>query len=161
VKDSSLSTVQFQKVAPGGGGVVVEVSGIYKDAASDIEFAIAGNSKSIIVLPGDPAKVEFQDPPSNGKAVVDPGRQFTVKVQVYDKYDNKVTSATDVTLKSTAPDIGNVVGDGAAKSDSTGLALFKIEVTGGNLSDTIPLVATLTGKSATDNATMVVGNTLK
>jgi hypothetical protein len=155
LKDSSLNTVQFQKVAPGGGGVVVGVSGIYKNG--DIEFAIAGNSKSIIVLPGDPAKVEFQDPPSKGKAVVDPGRQFTVKVQVYDKFDNKVSSAADVTLKSTAPDIGNVIGDGAAKSDSAGLALFKVEVTSGNLNDSFPIIATLKSNGVTDNATMVVG----
>ena len=149
--------VMFTKVPEPGKTDIVSVAGKFQNPGQDIVFPIFGSSVPITILPGPPAKVEFQDPPSNGVAIVDPGQVYTVKVQVYDEYDNKTGQTATVSLASGAPLIGDVVGLPTDESDSTGLAVFQIGVTEGDVNDTFPLVATLMSNGFTDNAKGVVG----
>lgn len=151
-------TVVFTKV-PDGGFDRVSVSGIFSNPNQpDINFAIRGSSPAITILPGEAAKIAFQDPPSNGSRVVDPGISYPVQVQAFDKYDNKVNTATSIAMVSSKPDIGDVVaGQSPMNTDSTGLAFIQVKVTSGKENDTFPIVATLVSKGVTDNAKIVVG----
>lgn len=149
--------VKFTRV-PTGGLEIVAVGGLFKASNNDT-LAIRGSSDPITVKAGLPDSLEFQDPPSKGFAKIDPGRPFDVTVQVYDKYGNKIDQQTDVSLSSTRVDKADVVGGGpkTVKTDSSGLATFKVEVTGGTKNDTIPLSSKLVLNNKTDNAFLIVG----
>ncbi|HEX2956934.1 MAG TPA: hypothetical protein VHO70_08875, partial [Chitinispirillaceae bacterium] len=87
---SGLTTpVMFTKI-PDNGWDVIKVNGIYIPVVGEAGRAIMGTSAQINIKPGPPAKILFQAPPSNGLDMIYPGSPFDVKLQVYDKYDNKV-----------------------------------------------------------------------
>lgn len=150
--------VKFTKV-PSEGIEFVAVGGLFK-ASNDDFLAIRGTSDQIIIKPGPPDYLEFQSPPSKGVDKIDPGREYDVKIAVYDKYGNKIDQVTDVTLSSEKTDKGDVVGGGPKTSptDSTGVVHFLVEVIeGAQKNDSIPLVASLKVTGKTDNATLIVG----
>lgn len=154
-KGSYEVEVKFTKVPEGGASDMVQVNGLFTVDQSSL--AISGNSKDIKVKPGDPDHLKFSNPPSKKYGIIDPGRNFDVKVIVYDKYENQIDQKTDVTLKSLDPGKGDVVGEGSTKTDSTGTAYFKVEVTGGAEKDTFKLEAKLVVKDNTDDANLIVG----
>ena len=162
IQNTSTNTVIFTKV-PESGTDRVSVSGIFTNAQQGISYGMKGTSDPITILPGPPAKLAFFDPPSQGTGTVNPGLPYHVKIQIYDQFDNKVRQPASVSLQSTAPDIGDVVGSTGGTpvngmSDTSGMVSFPVGVTNGDLNDTFPLIATLLiSTPATDNAKMVVG----
>lgn len=155
---SYLVEVKFTRVPPEG-IEFVSVGGLFK-ASSDDFLAIRGTSDQIIVKAGPPDNLQFQSPPSKGVDKIDPGREYDVKIAVYDKYGNRIDQKTDVTLKSEKTNKGDVVGGGpkTSSTDTTGIVHFLVEVKeGAQKNDSIPLVASLKVTGNTDNATLVVG----
>jgi len=159
VKGTLIKEGYFTKV-PSSGYDRVSVNGAY---AKQI---FLGNSKSIRILPGDPEKVTFQTPPSKGYAEI-PGFLDNGSVRVEDKFGNSVGKGIEVKIKSTTPDIGDILKSDDSPAggenvvcvtDSTGIASFKATVTEGDKGDTIPLIATLVENNATDSAKLIVGN---
>jgi hypothetical protein len=144
----------FTKV-PDGGFEAVAAAGIFKSGSNNL--AIWGISSKIKVNPGAPEKVMFLDPPSHGRAVIDPGAPYDVYLQVYDKYDNKVAQKTDVSLASLRPTIGKVEGPETVTSNDSGVAKLQVMVDEGQINDTFPIVGTLKMNNNTDSSTMVVG----
>lgn len=160
-KKRSITEVKFTKVPNNDGMEIVQVAGCF--TANSSKYSIFGDSDPIKVKPGDPDHLKFSNPPSKKYGIIDPGRNFDVKVIVYDKYENQIDQKTDVTLKSLEPGKGDVVGEGDAvgpkttKTDSTGTAYFKVKVTGGSEKDTFKLEAKLVVKDNTDDASLIVG----
>jgi hypothetical protein len=159
VRGTLIKEGYFTKV-PSSGYDRVSVNGAYG------KQIFLGNSKTIRILPGTPEKVTFQTPPSKGLTVI-PGFLDNGSVRVEDKYGNSVGKGIQVKIRSTAPDIGDILNDDDSPAkgkdvisitDSTGKATFRAIVTEGDKDDTIPLIATLVQNSATDNAKLVVGN---
>ncbi|MBD3391389.1 MAG: hypothetical protein GF418_05015 [Chitinivibrionales bacterium] len=151
----------FIKVPSGDGLEYVQVSGIWRstsDPGNVIPFY--GTSDGIRIKPGPPAKVVFQDPPSNdlvsAPTVIDPGINFNGSVQVYDQYDNKVDQAVQVQLSSSDDTKGDIVGDKVITTDVAGLGTFLVAVTNGAKDDVFTLTARITGDK-TDQADMKVG----
>jgi len=160
IQVSGVFEVIFRKVPEGNGLEIVSASGIFKNPTdTTIQLAVMGTSQGIKILPGEPALVEFQDPPSKGKKVIDPGAPSTITAQVMDEFGNKINQQTDVVLTSLRTDVGNVVSGGAAqKTDSTGKVKWQVEVIEGNENDTFDITAQLVVKpDAVDKATIVVG----
>ncbi len=160
-KVEGVTTVQvmFTKVPSGGGLEYVAVSGIWKAGANTLAFY--GISNGVKILPGDPEKVAFQDPPSKIKTpgaapVVDPGTLYTVKVEVRDRFDNPVGGTATVSIKSNNPTIGDIDGAATATTDSAGIATFKAKVTTGDLNEIFELEASIPGKPS-DKADLKVG----
>ena len=158
VEGITTAPVMFTKVPPGGTEYVT-VSGIWKNGTNTLAFY--GVSDGIRILPGDPEKVVFQDPPSKilnpGSApVIDPGVVYPVKVEVRDRFDNPVSSAVTVTFKSNQPAIGDIDGSATATTDSAGIAIVKAKVTNGDLNQLFELEASIPGKPA-DKADLKVG----
>ncbi|MDB5106194.1 MAG: hypothetical protein JWP91_3883 [Fibrobacteres bacterium] len=158
VEGVTTTPVLFTKV-PAGGLEYVTVSGIWKNGTNTLAFY--GVSDGIRILPGDPEKVLFQDPPSKiqnpGSApVIDPGQLYAVKAEVRDRFDNAITTPVTVTLKSNQPAIGDVDGSATAATDSLGIAVFKAKVTNGELNQTFELEASIPGKTP-DKADLKVG----
>lgn len=155
IQNKQAFDVMFTKIPPGG-LEIVRVAGIWQNGGQSIAFL--GTSEGIKVLPGAPAKLVFQDPPSKSSGatpVIDPGQQYAVKVQVYDAYDNKVP-APSVSIQSLNKAIGDITGPAQAATDSTGLATFRAVVTNGDLNETFDLKADLPG-NITDQGTLKVG----
>lgn len=159
VKGTQIEEGYFTKV-PSSGYDRVAVNGAYG------KQIFLGTSKATKILPGAPEKVTFQNPPSKGLAII-AGYLDDGSVKVVDKYDNAVGEGIEVKIRSTAPEIGDILKDDesyaegkdvVSVTDATGEAYFRASVTDGNKDDTIPLVATLVENSATDNAKLVVGN---
>jgi hypothetical protein len=158
VEGATTAPVLFTKV-PAGGIEYVTVSGIWKNGTNTLAFY--GVSDGIRVLPGDPEKVLFQDPPSKlanpGSApVIDPGVSYPVKVEVRDRFDNPIGAPVTVSIKSNQPAIGDVDGPATAVTDSLGIASFKAKVTNGDLDQLFELEASLPDKAA-DKADLKVG----
>jgi|GEM_PF-1080334 hypothetical protein len=159
VRGTLVKEGYFTKV-PSSGYDRVSVNGAY------VKQIFLGNSKSIRILPGDPEKITFQNPPSKGYAEI-PGFLENGSIRVEDKYGNAVGKGIEVKIKSTTPDIGDILKDDnspaggedvVSVTDSTGHAFFKATVTEGDKGDTIPVIATLVENNATDNAKLIVGN---
>jgi hypothetical protein len=144
----------FTKV-PESGFEAVNAAGIFKSGTNNL--AIWGISSKIKVNPGKPEKIMFLDPPSRGRAVIDPGAPFDVYLQVYDKYENKVAQKTNVGLESLRPTIGKVEGPAEVTSNDSGVAKLQLIVDDGQINDTFPVVGKLMMNGNTDNSTMVVG----
>ncbi len=158
VEGITTAPVMFSKV-PSGGIEYVTVSGIWKNGTNTLAFY--GVSDGIKILPGDPDKVVFQDPPSKilnpGSApVVDPGQLYAVKVEVRDRFDNVIAMPVTVSIKSNQPAIGDIEGAATATTDSLGIATFKAKVTNGELNQTFELEASIPGKTP-DKADLKVG----
>jgi hypothetical protein len=159
VEGTTNKQIMFNKV-PGGGGIeYVAVSGIWKSGSNTLAFY--GISQGVKILPGDPEKVTFQDPPSKiqfpGSApVVDPGTLYPIKLQVQDKFDNPAGAGNAVSIKSNNPTIGDIDGAATATTDSLGIVTFKAKVTTGDLNDLFELEATIPGKPS-DKADLKVG----
>lgn len=159
VQGTVIKDGYFTKI-PLSGTDNVAVSGAY---GKQIFF---GSSQKVRILPGDPEKVTFQTPPSKGYAEI-PGFLDNGSVRVEDKFGNAVGKGIQVKIKSTTPDIGDILKsdetpaggeDVVCVTDSTGIASFKATVTEGDKGDTIPLIATLVENNATDSAKLIVGN---
>ncbi|MBD3418580.1 MAG: hypothetical protein GF398_00535 [Chitinivibrionales bacterium] len=152
--------VVFTKV-PQNGFEYVSASGLWEDPGEKNSVAFFGVSDAIRVLPGDPDKAIFEDPPSNSISanppIIDPGQTYDVQVQVYDKFDNKINQATSVSIKSLHPLIGNVEGLKSSSTDTTGAVSFKSKVTNGALHEVYTLETTLTVNSRKDSADLKVG----
>lgn len=157
-------TAVFTRV-PAGGLEIVRVSGLWENG--DLGLAFLGVSKGIRILPGAPAKVAFQSPPSKidnpGIApVADPGIPFEGEISVYDAFNNQITAPTTLSVKSNQPGIGDIVGaaaPGAAvtiTTDSTGLGHFQALVTEGEKDQLFELEASIPGIPS-DKADLKVG----
>lgn len=159
-KDFYETTVKFTRV-PDGGVEIVSARGLFSliNGSHKDTLPISGTSEPVRVKAGPPDSLSFSSPPSGGVDKIDPGKDYDVKILVFDMYGNRVDQQTDVTLTSTIPEKADIVGGGpkTSKTDSTGVVYFKVEVTTGTKNDTIPLVATLVANSKTDNAKLVVG----
>ena len=156
IQGISKNTVVFTKV-PESGYDGVEVSGMFTNPNDPKAFfPIRGSSKDIRINPGPPEVIVFQDPPSKGVKVIDRGGAHDVTLQVTDRYDNNINSSTSVGMVSNDKNVGDVV-TGTVETDETGLAVFQVRVTNGELNDTFPIVATLLVNNATDDAKIVVG----
>src|SRR5690606_12858019 len=150
--------VMFTRV-PQGGVEYVTVSGIYKN--NENTLALYGVSAGVKILPADPEKIVFQDPPSKiltpGSApVIDPGVLYPVKVDVRDRFDNQVTTPASVSIKSNHPEIGDIDGPATGTTDSVGIATFRAKVTNGDLNQLFELEASIAGKTP-DKADLKVG----
>jgi len=157
---SGVTTKQilFTKV-PAGEIEYVAVSGIWKNGDKTVAFY--GISQGVKILPGDPAKIAFQNPPSKitspGAApVIDPGTLYPVTVEVRDIFDNPVAGSATVTIKSNNPTIGDIDGPTTATTDSNGVAKFNAKVTTGDLNQTFELEASIPNKPS-DKADLKVG----
>lgn len=151
--------VQFTKVPLPDGLEFVNVGGLFKASNGDF-LAIRGTSDQITVKPGSPDYLEFQSPPSKGVDKIDPGREYDVRIAVYDKYGNRIDQKTNVTLTSQKTNKGDVVGGGpkTSSTDSTGVVHFSVVVAdGAQKNDSIPLTGKLEVTGKTDNATLIVG----
>jgi len=150
--------IQFTRV-PTGSVEYVTAAGIWKSGTQTLAFY--GVSDGITILPGDPEKILFQDPPSKiltpGAApVLDPGILYPVKVQVRDKFDNNIATPIEVTIKSNNPTIGDIDGAKTAMTDENGIASFNAKVTTGDVDQIFELEASIPGKPA-DKADLKVG----
>ncbi|MBW8890042.1 MAG: hypothetical protein JF616_19985, partial [Fibrobacteres bacterium] len=150
--------ILFTKV-PAGNIEYVAVSGIWKQGDKTVAFY--GISQGVTILPGDPAKIAFQNPPSKitspGAApVIDPGTLYPVTVEVRDIFDNPVGGSATVTIKSNNPTIGDIDGPTTAVTDSNGVAKFNAKVTTGDLNQTFELEASIPNKPS-DKADLKVG----
>ncbi|NLG18057.1 MAG: hypothetical protein GX556_12060, partial [Fibrobacter sp.] len=150
ITGESKSNVIFTRV-PEGGQERVKVSGIY------INYVLIGYSDPITILPLSPAKVTFQDPPSNSIGYLKLGRLAPVTVQVLDKYGNKVNKTAKVCLTSSDSSKVKVLPPDTVTSDSTGLAVFQVSTgSKGAHKDTVQLTALLVKNNFTDSASMTV-----
>jgi hypothetical protein len=158
--------VVFTKV-PQGGIEIVSLTGIW-GGPNDTE--VFQGSAAIRVLPGPPAAVVFQDPPSNSLTlnrtsfpVIPPGPIYNGKLNVYDVYGNIVNTSTQVTLNSLSPNLATVDGtsqDTTITTDLSGVGTFGIQTTNlAQFSNPISIQALLTGKTSRDTTTMTVGKT--
>ena len=154
--------VMFTKV-PTGGIEIVSLSGIWM-AATDTE--VFQGSTSIRVLPGPPATVLFQDPPSKTYAVPVPptlpqGSQYPGFLYVYDKYGNKTNAPATITLSSLTPTQGTFVGgnpDLTITTNDTGTGLFSVAAaSGATTGSPVRLQAVFSATNDTDLAIMIVG----
>jgi hypothetical protein len=149
--------VMFTKI-PDQGWDIITANGIYWAVQDEAGQAIMGTSAQINIKPGPPAKILFQAPPSNGLDIIYPGISYGVKLQVYDKYDNKVKTVTRVKLSSGNTAKGDVDGSSEVDTDTNGVAILKMKVTGGKEKDTIPIKGALVSVAgAEDNAKLIVG----
>ena len=156
--------VVFTKV-PQGGIEIVSLSGIW-GGPNDTE--VFQGSATIRLLPGPPAAVVFQNPPSNSfganPPVIGPGSVFPGQLYVYDTYGNRVNTSSSVTLSSLSANIANIVGANptlAITTDSTGVGTFGVQTTNAATKGEIfNITALLTGKNNNDTAAMIVGNPL-
>jgi hypothetical protein len=160
VTQVSRVLVVFTKV-PEGGIEYVRATGTWTNGTAQ-KTAFAGTSNAIKILPGPPAKVIFQNPPSKilnpgAIPVVDPGADYPVKLAVTDLFDNRVSAPASVTIKSLQPLIGDIAGTAAANTDSTGSVSFNAKVTQGAKDDIFTLEATLVANGKTDQADLKVG----
>jgi hypothetical protein len=153
----SATNAIFTKV-PESGTDEVSVTGVFVNQSQNISMVFRGSSDPIKILPGDPAKVKFQSPPSGTVGQVNPGAVVPVTAQIYDEYDNKVTQPADVTLSTSDPSKINVVGSVSATSDETGMVKFQVGVgPEGRQYDTVDITATLVINNEPDKAKMYVG----
>ena len=154
----SATNAIFTKV-PESGTDEVSVTGVFANQSQNISMVFRGSSDPINILPGDPAKVKFQNPPSGTVGQVNPGAVVPVTAQIYDEYGNKVNKPVDVTLSSTDTTKIRIVGSSTSTSDETGLVTFQVQVgPEGKQNDTVEIVATLTLNNAKDSAKLIIGN---
>ncbi len=147
----------FTKV-PESGTDRIRGAGVWE--SSDQSAAFLGVSDQITINPGSPAKVEFQDPPSNSlvnqPTVINPGVEYDGELQVYDMYENKVDQESSVDISSDNASIGDIMGAASITTDNTGLGTFQVEVTNGSKGDVFTLLAEVSGLGE-DDADMEVG----
>jgi hypothetical protein len=142
---------------PENGFEAVIARGEFTNSSQAIRYAIWGVSKDIKVNPGVAENIVFIAPGSKTNNIIDPGQKYDVKLQLTDKFGNKVKQATAVSLKSLKTEFGNVIGSGDTLSDANGIASFNVEVTNGDLYDTFPIVGTLKLNGKADTTFMIVG----
>lgn len=142
---------------PGNGYEAVIASGEFISTAAGNRMAIWGVSNDIKVNPGVAENIAFVAPGSKQNTIIDPGQLYDVRLQLTDKYGNKVKLATEVKLSSLKPDIGNVNGAATVMSDGNGVASFKVEVTNGDINEIFPIVGKLSLNGNADTTFMVVG----
>lgn len=158
----SATKVVVFTVVPSGGVEYVMVSGMWSEAGNSVAFY--GASAGIRVLPGPPASMQFQDPPSNSittgnPPVLDPGVNYRGSLQVFDRWGNKVDTAVSVALSSSRPDWADIVGPRTITTDTTGRGTFLVAVVNGPQDS----IFTLNGRvdsAITDNANMKIGEPL-
>ncbi|HEX2956936.1 MAG TPA: hypothetical protein VHO70_08885 [Chitinispirillaceae bacterium] len=144
-------------LVPTNGYEAIIASGEFVNTAAGNRMAIWGVSNDIKVNPGVAENIAFVAPGSKQNTIIDPGQLYDVRLQLTDKYGNKVKSAAEVKLISLKPDFGNVNGAATVMSDASGIASFKAEVTNGDLNDTFPLVGKLSLNGNADTTFMIVG----
>ncbi|MFW6255104.1 MAG: hypothetical protein ACOC41_09280, partial [Chitinivibrionales bacterium] len=121
-----------------------------------------GISDGITILPGEPAEIVFQDPPSNlisggVPPNIDPGIPYEGYLEVYDRFGNRVDQVSQVQLTSLHPDIGNFVGGTQTiTTDVDGVGHFTVEITNGAEDDIFTLQGAIQGMTP-DQADMKVG----
>jgi hypothetical protein len=150
----------------------ISASGVYVSGANRLPIL---GTLDIVVRPGAPEKVAFQNPlpkSQGAPATINRGVPFEVRVEVQDRYGNAVDVATEVTVKSEAPNMGNVAEKGAASSTpaspavlatsdkTTGVVTISAHVTNGNPKDEFDLTATLNSNNATDVGRLKIGRAL-
>lgn len=160
---STIKVVVFTHV-PDGGVEYVMVSGLWEDPGSGNSVAFYGVSDGIRILPGPPAVVRFEDPPSNADSlatppVIDPGLNYRGYLQVFDLYGNEVNQAVQVSLSSSRPEWADIVGSTSITTDTTGRGTFQVAVVNGPKDSVFTLHAEV-DSSITDDADMRIGTPL-
>jgi hypothetical protein len=147
--------VMFTKV-PASGVEYVHVSA-WLDQGEDNSVAFLGVSNGIRVKAGPPDSVVIEKPTQFGD-VVEMQTVYSVWVQVFDKYGNRVDAPAVVNCVSLQPTIGDITTK-QASTDSTGRATFPAYVAdGGAPGDTFHIQASLEIKpTATATAFLIVG----
>ncbi len=146
--------VIFEKV-PEGGIEYVSVSGVWKHPGDpDNTLAFYGTSDGVMIKPGPPAQVLFQDPPSNDISAkpptVTPGLAHDGYLQVYDRFDNRIDQAVQVAVKTHHPQIGGFEGgDQTLTTNLSGRGDFKVGITNGAENDVFTLQANIAANPAT------------
>ncbi|HLV30016.1 MAG TPA: hypothetical protein VKY57_00465, partial [Chitinispirillaceae bacterium] len=143
----SIIPVMFTRI-PDGGMEMISATGMFDTTSSEgFNDAIMGASDPIRILPGDPAKIEFQDPPSGNKnypGVIQPGEFRDILLYVFDKYGNKVVAPADVSVKSLNSEIGNFTGATSGQNDEDGEMVFdSLVVVNGTTDDVFAIEAKL------------------
>ncbi|HLV31631.1 MAG TPA: right-handed parallel beta-helix repeat-containing protein, partial [Chitinispirillaceae bacterium] len=159
--DGVTVPVVFTRI-PAQGWDVISVNGIFRENTADQGRAIMGTSEQIDINPGDPAEIRFLEQSRNSEfpSIINPGENLESKLQVFDKYGNKVKKRANVSIASTEESIGAPLEPTSAESDDTGVVSFEIVVTNGGEGEVFQLVATLTYKDKdvdTDTAYLKVG----
>ncbi|NLW33369.1 MAG: hypothetical protein GXY77_18135, partial [Fibrobacter sp.] len=143
----TIVPVMFTRI-PDGGMEMITATGMFDTTSSEgFTDAIMGASDPIRILPGDPATIEFQDPPSGNKnypGIIQPGELRETLLYVFDKYGNKVITPADVSVKSLSSEIGNFIGSKNGKSDESGEVIFdSLVVVNGTTDDVFAIEAKL------------------
>ncbi|KMQ52816.1 hypothetical protein CHISP_0037 [Chitinispirillum alkaliphilum] len=142
--------VVFTKVPSGG----VEVISAADQLDNPAFFGVSGE---IVILPAEPDRVVFIDPPSGGVSVINPDQPHLVALQVLDRYDNAVNQPVQISVESLEPQTGNIGGDAQRYTDNNGIVHFDVVVTGGGRDDMFTIRATLLHNGHTDDALLRVG----
>ncbi len=133
---------------------------------STVRLPFSGaTTNGVTILPGPPEKVLFQDPPSNTLSgvpqTIDPGTDYPGKLEVYDRFENRVNQPTPVKLSSVHPQIGDFVGGAQEIETGTdGIGVFQVRVGPGANEDDIFTLQGQIGSKTPDQADMKVGKPL-
>ncbi|KMQ49993.1 hypothetical protein CHISP_3082 [Chitinispirillum alkaliphilum] len=160
---SSQETVYFTTIPPSGENEIVRVSAYWENPQNPNQsLPFLGASDPITILPGDPYRVEFDNPPSNRTGIAPPtlnfGDNFDVEISVRDEYGNRVDQSAGIIIESLQPEIGDIVGSGVGTSNEEGRVQFEATVTGGLRDDLFDLRAIIAGNpNSADTAAIRVG----
>ena len=147
---------------PSGGIEYLYANGVWISTTDTTQRkAFPGTSSGIKILPGPPANVVFQDPPSKRFGIpppkLNPGQPYSGNLFVYDLFGNKVNAPASVTLTSLTPSVA-AFGSPTITTDSTGTGNFTVSATSNSTEGTpITLQALLTTTGNADTAFMTVG----
>ena len=150
---------------PSGGFEYVYANGVWISTSTTdtLRKAFPGASNAIRILPGPPANVVFQDPPSKRFGIppptLNPGQPYNGNLFVYDLFGNKANAPTSVTLSciTTPASNANFVNN-TITTDSTGTGVFSLTAaSSAKFSDLVKLQALLTATNSFDTAYLTVG----
>ena len=157
----SQDTIRFTTIPPGAEYVIGTAVWTNPNDPSDVR-AFYGISAPITLLPGDPVRVEFNDPPSIRitavPTTIDVGFEHEVSLSVLDEFGNRVAEGTPVIIESLQENVGNIIHPQTETSDSLGRVRFKAQVTGGQTGDDFRVRAHIPGvEHSQDTAAFRVG----
>ncbi|MDO5576595.1 MAG: hypothetical protein Q4F84_05905, partial [Fibrobacter sp.] len=164
VPTSGKDTVVMFTRIPDGGMEMITATGMFDTTNSANNEAIAGASDPIKILPGKPAQIKFQDPPSGNKArpsvIQRGGACREVTLYVFDKYGNKTIEPANVSIKSQDKSKGDFTCDTEKKSDENGEVVFEcLTVIDGEKDDVFSIEAKLDADTDVyDTAWLKLGN---
>jgi hypothetical protein len=143
-------------------------AGVYSSSGAGVAFF---GTKDLVVTPGVPAKAVFINPVSSSQLgdapanVVNRGRDYSVEVEVQDRFGNAVNAPVAVTIVSDKPNIGDAGAPGniAAKTvncGTDGVAVFTARTGNGAVQNGVfEMTASIAG-GASDKGKLRVGRSL-